>query len=213
MSLVAKRSLDIVLSALSGTRALPIVGGAAIAILFVDPGSPVFVQSRIGRGGHRFSLYKLRTMQIDAENRLQAEFGSNKNKSDPRIHSNHDDPRILPVVGRFLSRYSIDGLPQLWNVLCGDLSLVGPRPLPDYHVELLDLAFQVYRSNVRPRITGLWQVESRQLRCAAAMERYDRDYIHLWSLGLDARILFRTAGCVLRGSGCCLRIWHTARPL
>ena len=140
-------------------------------------------------------------MRVDAEATLERYLELNPNVPDPRINRSANDPRIIPIVGKFLRRFSIDELPQLWNVVRGDLSLVGPRPLPNYHLEILDPDFQILRSQVRPGITGIWQLESRRSGDLASLERCDREYITRCSLRLDMQILLRTVGCVWRGSG------------
>ncbi len=179
----------------------PLVALAALAVKLADPGPAFFVQERHGLHGRTFKLVKLRTMRRSADAWLVAWLAANPDAPDPRIHRGAADPRIIPKVGTLLRRYSIDELPQLWNVVRGDLSLVGPRPLPGYHVALLDPAFQALRSQVRPGITGSWQVESRDHADPSSLERCDRAYLARWSLMLDLAILWRTVGCVLRGSG------------
>jgi lipopolysaccharide/colanic/teichoic acid biosynthesis glycosyltransferase len=121
-------------------------------------------------------------------------------------HKLKDDPRLIPGIGKTFRRFSIDELPQLWSVLRGEMSLVGPRPFPDYHLAKFSPAFRELRQRVRPGITGLWQVEIRSEGSVAEQEAYDSYYIRNWSVWLDVYLLARTiAGsrrrqrCVLRG--------------
>ncbi len=177
--------------------AAPILLGAVLAIRLTSRGPALFVQERIGHRCRKFSMLKLRTMVEGAEReeeRLAAARGG-------RIFFKvADDPRVT-VVGRVLRRFSLDELPQLVNVLRGDMSLVGPRPLL-----LSDLRnFPVYRQrrrfSMRPGLTGLWQVSGRSLLSDEERMRLDDEYVRTWSLGRDLAILARTAPAVLSGRG------------
>jgi lipopolysaccharide/colanic/teichoic acid biosynthesis glycosyltransferase len=112
-----------------------------------------------------------------------------------------DDPRIIPRIGQFLRRFSVDELPQLWNVLRGEMSLIGPRPLPDYHLAALDRAGADLRRHVRPGMTGLSQVSGRSSRSLEEQQHLDGYYVRNWSLWLDLHILARTVLAVVRGRG------------
>jgi lipopolysaccharide/colanic/teichoic acid biosynthesis glycosyltransferase len=112
-----------------------------------------------------------------------------------------EDPRIIPRIGHFLRRFSIDELPQLWNVLRGEMSLIGPRPLPDYHLAALDQAGTDLRRHVRPGMTGLSQVSGRSSRSLEEQQHLDGYYVRNWSLWLDLHILARTVLAVVRGRG------------
>jgi lipopolysaccharide/colanic/teichoic acid biosynthesis glycosyltransferase len=112
-----------------------------------------------------------------------------------------DDPRLIPVVGRLFRRFSIDELPQLWTVLKGEMSLVGPRPFPDYHLREFPPAFVELRQRVRPGITGLWQIAVRSDGGTSEQEAYDSYYIRNWSVWMDLYILSRTLAAVVSGRG------------
>lgn len=201
IALKCKRLLDICVATVLGVLSLPFVAIAIVAIKVIDPGPAFFIQDRVGFNGCCFRFFKLRTMRVHSDEWLADYLAQDPTPRDPRIYRDASDPRILPFVGALLRRYSIDELPQIWNVVRGDLSLVGPRALPGYHCKLLDPAFLKLRSRVRPGITGLWQIESRGNADPATIEAYDGKYLSNWSLAGDLRILLRTAACVLRGSG------------
>jgi exopolysaccharide biosynthesis polyprenyl glycosylphosphotransferase len=195
--LVVKRMLDIA-GALAALVVLsPLLVVAAIAIQLKD-GSPIlFRQTRVGRHGRPFTIYKFRTMVPDAEDRY-AEVAA---KSDTRgaAFKMNDDPRVTRL-GHFLRRSSIDELPQLINVLSGDMSLVGPRPAPPREVQGYDI-WHRRRLSMRPGITGLWQVESRMDDHFDERAELDLRYIDQWSLWMDLRILARTVPAVLTHQG------------
>ena len=146
---------------LSAVVLLPIVGLAALAIQLVDRGPVFYAQERRGLGGRRIRVWKLRTMYGDAAARLERHLAENPaaRQEWSRFFKLRDDPRVLPWIGALLRRSSIDELPQLWNLLLGDMTLVGPRPLPDYHLAAFDGAFRHQRQTVIPGLTGLWQIE------------------------------------------------------
>lgn len=198
-----KRSLDLVLGTICVIVTSPLILVSGLAIKFFSPGPMFYSQEREGLNGLKFKVLKLRTMHTDAEARLKAILAEN-----PKLQKQWqeslkltDDPRIVPVVGELLRRFSIDELPQLFAVLSGEMSLVGPRPFPEYHLSLFDPVFRQFRSVVRPGLTGMWQVMIRSAGDIKAQERYDTFYIMNWSLWLDAYILVRTVVSVLAGSG------------
>jgi len=196
--LMVKRALDVV-GALVGLVAVsPILVGATIAIKLTSPGPVLFGQERHGLHKRRFRMYKLRTMVADAE-ALQSELEAHNEASGP-VFKIRSDPRVT-AVGRFLRRTSIDELPQLWNVLRGDMSLVGPRPLPVRDVQHFTEGALMRRFSVRPGVTGLWQVSARSSLEFDDWVRLDMQYIDEWSLVLDLRILAMTLPAVARGSG------------
>src|SRR5438270_5196977 len=171
----------------------------AIMIRVSSPGPVIFRQRRAGRFGKPFVMYKFRSMTDDAEMR-KAELEPFNQMSGP-VFKVESDPRITPL-GRWLRRTSFDELPQLWNVLAGDMSLVGPRPLPVYEVEKFENTAQRRRLSVKPGLTCLWQISGRnQVRDFQDWVRLDLDYIDRWSLGLDFKILLRTIPAVILGLG------------
>ncbi len=196
--LAVKRAFDILgaLALLFATA--PVIGAAAIAIRMGSPGPVFFRQSRCGKNGRPFSLYKLRTMVENAED-LRADLLAFNEMEGP-VFKMEDDPRITPI-GRLLRRYSIDELPQLWNVLTGDMSLVGPRPPLPHEVAEYE-TFERRRLSMRPGLTCSWQVGGRnKITTFEEWVRMDLEYIDTWSFGSDLRILLKTIPTVLRGTG------------
>jgi Undecaprenyl-phosphate galactose phosphotransferase WbaP len=198
-----KRALDLALCALFGLAAAPLVALAALWIKRVNPGPAFYAQDREGEGGSTIRVHKLRTMYLDSDALLRERLERDPAARDEwRQHFKlKNDPRLLPVVGSLLRRTSLDELPQLWNVLRGDMSLVGPRPFPFYHLDRFDAEFRRLRGEVPPGLTGLWQVEARSDGNLAVQEKLDTYYIRNWSLWLDAYILARTVKAVLARSG------------
>jgi lipopolysaccharide/colanic/teichoic acid biosynthesis glycosyltransferase len=175
----------------------PLIALISLAIRLDSPG-PVFShQTRIGAGGKPFVMHKFRSMRQGAEEELERV--RHLDETDGPIFKIHNDPR-LTRMGRLLRRASLDELPQLWNVLRGEMSLIGPRPpLPDEVA--LYLEWHKKRLEVRPGLTGMWQVSGRSLLSFDEMVLLDLYYIENWSLWLDFKILLRTAPQVLRGNG------------
>jgi exopolysaccharide biosynthesis polyprenyl glycosylphosphotransferase len=173
--------------------------GAIIAIKLTSPGPAIFRQTRAGKHGKPFTMYKFRTMVTDAE-MLQSELMAFNQMSGP-VFKVERDPRITPL-GRYLRKWSIDELPQLINVLQGHMSLVGPRPLPIYEVEKFENTAQRRRLSVKPGLTCLWQVSGRnQVTDFHEWVRLDLKYIDNWSIWLDIKILIMTIPAVLLGFG------------
>jgi len=195
-SRVAKRTLDLAGAALLSVLALPVLTVLTVAIKLDSPGPVFFRQERIGRGGARFRLLKLRTMVVDAEARRAELLAQSKDSG--WLHLEHD-PRITPV-GRLLRLASLDELPQLWNVLRGDMSLVGPRPLVAAEDRMVD-DWARGRLDLTPGITGLWQVLGRTSIPFEEMVKLDYLYVTNWSLWGDVRLILRTLPVVLRRSG------------
>jgi exopolysaccharide biosynthesis polyprenyl glycosylphosphotransferase len=185
---LVKRALDVTLGSVTLLLTLPVLAVAAIAIKLGDRGPVLFRQIRVGRDGHPFTVYKLRTMTVDAETRLAHLSGHNERRGP--LFKMEQDPRVTRV-GSLIRDLSIDELPQLWNVLRGEMSLVGPRPaLPEEDASFDDRLRE--RNRVRPGITGLWQVEARDNPSFLTYERLDLFYVENWSLGLDLTILVAT---------------------
>lgn len=192
-----KRALDTTFSALALVALAPLMAAIAIAVRMDSEGPMLYKAQRIGRKGRTFTCYKFRTMVQDAD-RLKAEL-EHMNERDGILFKIAKDPRITRLGG-FLRKYSLDELPQFYNVLRGDMSLVGPRPPMAAEVEQYDLA-HLRRLDVLPGITGLWQVEARQDPSFDSYISLDTAYVENWSLLMDLRILARTVSVVVSGTG------------
>jgi exopolysaccharide biosynthesis polyprenyl glycosylphosphotransferase len=196
--MAVKRTLDIAISSVLILLLAPLLIGVAIAIKLTSPGPVLFLQERVGINKRRFNICKFRTMVPHAE-QLMASLESKNEVSGP-VFKIRNDPRITPI-GRFLRRSSVDELPQLFNVLKGDMSLVGPRPLPVRDYEGFNEDWQRRRFSVKPGITCLWQVNGRSAISFEQWMLLDLKYLDEWSLWLDLKILARTVPAVVRGSG------------
>lgn len=193
----AKRTFDIVGAGLGLLVASPMVAAAAIAIRLDSPGPVLFKQTRVGRNSRPFLVLKLRTMVVDAEARL-ADL-HDLNEADGPLFKMAADPRITRI-GRFLRKMSIDEIPQLWNVLRGEMSLVGPRPALPHETEEWD-ALLTQRLRVKPGITGMWQVNGRSNASFEDYTRLDLYYVDNWSLTTDVAILLKTVPVVMFRQG------------
>lgn len=193
-----KRALDIGAALIALPVALPLVGGLAVLVA-LEGGKPFYTQERIGRGGKVFRMWKLRSMVVDADARMAAYLAGNPearaewNSTQKLKH----DPRITRI-GQFIRRSSLDELPQIWNVLRGDMSLVGPRPMM---VSQKDLYHGESYFQLRPGVTGSWQTSERNNSTFEARAAFDDSYEADLTLAGDLRILARTVGVVLRGTG------------
>jgi exopolysaccharide biosynthesis polyprenyl glycosylphosphotransferase len=199
VSLALKRSMDLILAGLGLVVVAPFLVLIALAIALETPGAVLFRQRRIGARGKEFTILKFRTMVADAEQRKAAlqHLNSHAGNGDPRLFKIVDDPRVTRV-GRFLRRFSLDELPQLVNVLRGEMSLVGPRPLVvDEHDHVQEWALK--RSSLKPGITGLWQVLGRDAITFGEMLRLDYLYVTSWSLYGDLKLLLATLPELFRG--------------
>jgi exopolysaccharide biosynthesis polyprenyl glycosylphosphotransferase len=195
--ILVKRVLDITVSTAALVAGLPVMAAIAIAVRIDSAGTIFYKAQRIGRKGRAFPCYKFRTMVRNADN-LKADL-QHMNERDGVLFKIANDPRITKV-GKILRKYSLDELPQFYNVLKGDMSLVGPRPPMAAEVEQYDLA-HLRRLDVLPGITGLWQVEARQDPSFDSYISLDTAYVENWSLMMDFRILARTIGVVFSGTG------------
>jgi Undecaprenyl-phosphate galactose phosphotransferase WbaP len=200
---ILKRAVDYVVGVPAMLLSLPLIGLFALLIKRVSPGPAFYAQKREGRNGRHFRMWKLRTMRPNADLLLRAHL--ERSSEDRKQWFGHfklrHDPRIVPGIGHFLRRTSLDELPQLWNVLRGEMSLVGPRPFPPYHLAQFSQDFRTLRRSVLPGMTGLWQVSERSNGDLAVQEELDTYYIRNWSLWMDLYVLLRTFRAVLTGSG------------
>jgi Undecaprenyl-phosphate galactose phosphotransferase WbaP len=196
-----KRALDLILGALLLVVSVPI-GVLIAAAIWLESGRPIlFAHRRIGQGGKTFLLYKFRSMVANADAVLQRHLEQRPELAMEwrRDHKLKDDPRVTRV-GRFLRKRSLDELPQFWNVLRGDMSLVGPRPIVPEETAKYGPRFRMY-TLVKPGLTGLWQVSGRNDTSYRKRVSLDAEYIRRWSLWLDLRILLQTVRVVVGGHG------------
>ncbi|MCC8073262.1 MAG: sugar transferase [Clostridiales bacterium] len=197
-SLIIKRILDIIGGLVGTIVSLPIILLTAIPLKIESPGPLIFKQQRVGKNGRIFNIYKLRSMYVDAEERKKNLM--EENKMDGHMFKMDDDPRITKV-GKFIRKYSIDELPQFWNVLKGDMSLVGTRPPTIDEFEEYE-SHHKRRLSLKPGITGMWQVSGRSdIHDFEEIVRLDCEYIDNFTIMLDIQILFKTVGVVLRHKG------------
>ena len=199
---IIKRSLDLFLVAVTAPLWLPLLALIALLVRVVDRQNPFFLQHRMGRANRSFRPVKFRTMRVDAERELEQALAADESLRAEWVRSCklRNDPRVTRI-GRILRRTSLDELPQILNVLAGQMSLVGPRPLPDYHHDRLAESARTPRNRVRPGLTGLWQVSGRSESGTAGMEKWDTYYVRNWSIWLDIIILARTFLSVIKGEG------------
>jgi len=195
----AKRLMDLSVSLILLVISAPVLLVAAIAIKLDSAGPIFFIQERVGFNKRRFRMIKFRTMTTDAEARMEEIEHLNEKQGTP-IFKIKNDPRVTPV-GRWLRKTSIDELPQLINVLVGDMSVVGPRPLSVRDAMRMEEAWQKRRFSVKPGVTCLWQVSGRSNLSFEQWMQLDLEYIDHWSLGLDASILLRTIPAVVLSRG------------
>lgn len=201
--LILNRILDIVVASIALVLTAPILIMAAAAIYMTDPGPVIYRQTREGFQGRPFRILKLRTMFWDAERRLDDLLASDEAaRMEWNTHFKlQHDPRILPKIGRFLRKSSIDELPQLFNILAGDMRIVGPRPFPAYHLAAMTDGFREKRSTIKPGLTGLWQICERSGATIDRQQKLDEFYIENRSFWFDMHILLGTFWAVLRKDG------------
>jgi Undecaprenyl-phosphate galactose phosphotransferase WbaP len=196
-----KHVLDLLLTIVGGLMICPLLIAIAVLIKLDSPGPPVYGHRRVGAGGKHFRCWKFRTMYTNAEQLLDEYLQGN-----PHLRAEweqtfklRDDPRVTRV-GRFLRMTSLDELPQLWNVLLGQMSLVGPRPIVDAEIPRYGAVYELYK-RIRPGISGFWQVSGRSNTSYAERVNLDAYYVHNWSVWIDLVILVRTLGSVVLGRG------------
>jgi len=200
-TLVAKRALDLLLTIVGGLIFLPVIALLYIAIRLDSAGPAFYGQRRVGRGGKEFKAWKFRSMIPNADHLLETYFEQHPELRAEweRDHKLRNDPRVTRV-GRFLRKTSLDELPQIWNVLKGEMSLVGPRPIVRAEVDKYGSGFDLY-TKVKSGLTGLWQVSGRNDTSYEERVRLDSFYVRNWSVWFDLCILFRTIGAVLLRKG------------
>ncbi len=193
-----KRAIDIVLVFMSAPIVILLLL-PVLALIAMDGGNPLYSQLRLGRGGRSYRMWKLRSMVVDADKKLEAYLASNPEaKAEWDLNQKlKDDPRITKI-GRVIRKTSLDELPQLWNVLVGDMSLVGPRPMM---VSQKDLYPSTDYFEMSPGITGAWQVSARNESTFEERAIYDRKYLKDLSAKTDAMILVKTVGVVFKATG------------
>jgi lipopolysaccharide/colanic/teichoic acid biosynthesis glycosyltransferase len=204
-----KRSMDIIGSAAALVLLSPLFGAVSVAIKLTSKGPVLFKQERLAQYGKKFTLLKFRSMRTDCDARIHEKFvtqfiagqvdGSDQGSAKP-VFKIQEDPRVTRV-GRFLRRTSLDELPQFWNVMVGNMSLVGPRPPLPYEFKAYDLWHRRRVLEIKPGLTGLWQVEGRSRTRFDDMVRLDLKYARGWSIWLDLKILAQTPGAVIQGEG------------
>jgi Sugar transferases involved in lipopolysaccharide synthesis len=198
---VIKRSLDLVLVALSLPITLLVLGAVALVVALSSPGPIFYSHRRIRRHGAFFSMWKFRTMCVNSAEVLERHLAENPEARMEwnKTHKLRNDPRITKI-GSFLRRYSLDELPQLWNVVTGQMSLVGPRPIVAAEVEKYGGCFSCY-CKVKPGLTGLWQVSGRSSLTYDERVALDCEYVGNWSLTRDTVILLKTYATVVNQDG------------
>jgi Undecaprenyl-phosphate galactose phosphotransferase WbaP len=200
-SSATKRCFDLVLCALLAIPFLPLFFLLYLAVRFTSKGPALYSHARIGKDGRVFHVRKLRSMVVDAESILAEALKRDSALQDEwnRDHKLKQDPRVT-WIGRFIRKTSLDEIPQLWNVICGEMSLVGPRPIVHSEIPKYGGCYQLYIL-VRPGITGLWQVSGRNNTSYELRTRIDDYYIRNWSVSMDFYILFRTVKTLLLREG------------
>jgi lipopolysaccharide/colanic/teichoic acid biosynthesis glycosyltransferase len=207
--LIAKRAIDVAGSGILLLTLSPIFAAIAIAIKLTSRGPILFAQERLGQFGTRFKCLKFRTMYANNDPEIHREYverfiagktGKEQSESGSAIYKIMDDPRVTPV-GKLLRKLSLDELPQFWNVLRGEMSLVGPRPPVPYEFRIYDIWHRRRVLEVKPGVTGLWQVSGRSRTSFDDMVRLDLKYSQSWSLWLDLKILAATPRAVFTGDG------------
>jgi exopolysaccharide biosynthesis polyprenyl glycosylphosphotransferase len=208
-SLAIKRAIDVVGSAAALVFFSPVFAAVAVAVKFSSKGPVLFKQERLGQHGKSFTVLKFRSMRTDCDAKIHQKYveqfiagqvDGKEGDSEKPVYKIQKDPRVTPI-GNFIRKTSLDELPQFWNVLCGEMSLVGPRPSLAYEYQAYELWHRRRVLEIKPGITGLWQVEGRSRTRFDDMVRLDLKYARAWSVWLDLRILAQTPGAVIHGTG------------
>jgi lipopolysaccharide/colanic/teichoic acid biosynthesis glycosyltransferase len=207
---IVKRGIDIVGSGILLTVLSPVLAAVALAIKLASEGPVIFEQERLGQFGKSFKCLKFRTMYANNNPKIHRDYvqrfiagkteNDTKNEAEPVVYKITNDPRVTPI-GKFLRKTSLDEFPQLWNVLRGEMSLVGPRPPVHYEFEVYDIWHRRRVLEVKPGVTGLWQVSGRSRICFDDMVRLDLRYSQNWSLWLDLKIILATPLAIVAGGG------------
>ena len=210
LPIIIKRGIDIVGSSIFLLVHSPLLVAIALAIKLSSKGEVIFKQERVGWLGKRFQCLKFRTMYTDNDPKIHRDYvqqliagkaaKENESETEPVVYKITSDPRVTPI-GKFLRKLSLDEFPQFWNVLRGEMALVGPRPPVPYEFELYDDWHRRRVFEMKPGVTGLWQVSGRSRICFEDMVRLDLRYSQCWSLWLDLKILLVTPLVVLMGDG------------
>lgn len=206
LSRAMKRGLDIIGSTTALFALLPLMGALALLIKLSSKGPVLFRQTRVGYGGRPFTFFKFRTMHDGNDSNVHKEYikefiaGQASSSGPAVVYKIEDDPRVTKI-GKFLRKSSFDELPQFWNVLKGDMSLVGPRPPIPYEVECYDIWHRRRILEAKPGLTGLWQTRGRSRTTFDEMVRLDLQYARSWSVWLDLKILFETPRAMISGDG------------
>jgi lipopolysaccharide/colanic/teichoic acid biosynthesis glycosyltransferase len=210
VSLITKRTMDLVGGAVALILLSPIFLVLAIAIKLTSKGPVLFRQLRVGQYGVPFTFLKFRSMHVSTDAGIHKQYVRDfiAGKAEPsagggeknRVYKLMNDPRVTPI-GTFMRRTSLDELPQFWNVLVGEMSLVGPRPPIPYEIEAYDIWHRRRLLEAKPGITGLWQVHGRSMTTFDEMVRLDLHYSRTWSPLLDVKILLKTPRAVFSGDG------------
>src|SRR5690606_12363705 len=176
---------------------------AAVGVYLSDPGPVLFRHRREGLGGQTIHVLKIRTMYMDAEARLASLLSADTAvAAEWKAHFKlRKDPRVLPFVGKFLRSTSLDEVPQLLNVIAGEMSIVGPRPFPDYHLTAMNPDFRRRRASIRPGLTGFWQISERSDADLDLQQSLDEFYLHNRSLWFDCHILLNTIPAIFKRNG------------
>lgn len=207
--LAIKRCIDVVGSAAALVCLSPVFAAVAAAIKLSSKGPVLFKQTRLGQHGKTFTVLKFRSMRMDCDAKIHQQYveqfiagqvDGKTNSAEKPVFKIQQDPRVTSV-GRFIRKTSLDELPQFWNVLCGEMSLVGPRPPVPYEYRAYEVWHRRRVLEIKPGITGLWQVEGRSRTRFDDMVRLDLKYARVWSIWLDLKILAQTPAAVIQGEG------------